>query len=112
MNRKQRRLLEKQLGLMKKYQSSTKVEQQKIRQRRREMGEKLRLQNFENNYNAQQQAEEKRQIDFIQEMVNRGFSTEEAKNILDHNFQIEEKRIQKIKGRARKTINSTQTSEK
>jgi len=102
MNRQQRRLLEKQLGLMKKYQKATNSEKAEIRERRREMGEKLHLQNLENVYNAQQAADEKRQMDFIQNMVAQGFTAEEAKKKLDQNLQAQEQRTQELEERARK----------
>ena len=102
MNRKERRLLEKQLGLMKKYQTALPKEKAEIKERRQEMGQKLHLQNLENDYNAQQAANEKAQVAFIHSMMEKGYSAKEAREMLDRNLQIEEKHKDDLEDRNRK----------
>lgn len=99
MNRKQRRTLEKQLGLAKQYKNSSESEKIKIRKRKREMGDKIHQQNIENTFNDQMAAVEKSQMDFIQKMINSGKSSEEARSILDNNIKIKEMRAYKLEER-------------
>ena len=92
MNRQQRRTLEKQLGLTKKYLSASESEKAEIRARKREMGEKIHQQNVEKVYNDLSAAAEKRQTQFFQDMISSGKTEEEAKAILDNNTKLQEDR--------------------
>jgi hypothetical protein len=105
MNRQQRRTLEKQLGLSKKYQNSSEAEKAEIRSRKREMGEKIHQQNLEKMYNDQMTIEEQKQMKFIQKMIESGKTPEEARAILDRNVQIQEKREADFKARKLRRLN-------
>jgi hypothetical protein len=105
MNRQQRRTLEKQLGLAKKYQNSSEAEKAEIRARKREMGEKIHQQNLEKMYNDQMAAEEQKQMKFIQSLIESGKTSEEAREILDRNVQIQEKREADLEERKLRRLN-------
>jgi hypothetical protein len=104
MNRQQRRTLEKQLGLAKKYQAASFSEKEEIRNRKREMGIKIHQQNLERTFNDQIAAEEQKQTQFIQKMVETGKTYEEARELLERNIQIQEKREADIEERKERRL--------
>lgn len=82
-NRKERRRAEKNLGLLKansKKSYSAKIE---IYKRKREMGKKIHEENLERIYNIQLGDENQRYIKKLEYLESVGYSTEEAKQIIN-----------------------------
>jgi len=102
MNRRERRKLEKQFGLMKQYQNGTKEERAEIRARRREMGKKLHQQHLENVENSLREQKEKREAQMIQNWIKSGKTEEEAKAIINENYRIQQERIDELEAREQK----------
>ena len=99
MNRAERRKLEKQFGLNKKYQKGTKEEKSEIRERRKEMGTRIHQQNLERVENDQRKAEEEREVKQLQSLVASGKSEVEAKEIIASSRRLDEDRQEKLRKR-------------
>jgi len=92
MNRRERRKLEKQFGLLKQYKNASPKEKAEIRARRREMGKKLHEQHLERIENSLREQREATEARVIQSWIAKGKTEEEAKEILNKNYEIQEKR--------------------
>jgi uncharacterized protein YpmB len=95
-NRKNRRETEKQLGFIQDYQNMTEAEKAEVRQRRREAGRQIHLQNSQNVENARITAEADKEAKLIQSFMDSGMDEAEAKRIVENNRMLTEKRALKL----------------
>ena len=95
-NRKNRRETEKQLGFIQDYQNMTEAEKADVRQRRREAGRQIHLQNSQNVENARITAEADKEAALIQSFISGGMDEAEAKRIVENNRMLKEKRALKL----------------
>jgi len=99
MNRRERRRLEKQFGLMKQYQNGSKEQRAEIRTRRLEMGQKLHEQHLENMENSLREQKEKKDVEQLQGWIDKGYTIDEAKKMIADNDRLSEKRAEKLEAR-------------
>lgn len=101
-NRRERRKLEKQFGLMKQYRNGSSKSKAEIKARRKEMGKQLHNQHLERVENAQRAAEEQRITDIAQNLMSDGLTEQEAVDVIDNNDKIKEAREERIAKRKEK----------
>lgn len=95
-NRRERRKLEKQFGLMKQYKNGSSKQRAEIQARRREMGKQLHNQHLERVENAQREAEEKRITKIAEGLMSKGLTEQEAVDVIDHNERVKEEREESL----------------
>jgi len=103
-NRRERRKLEKQFGLMKQYQKGSAKTRSEIRERRQEMGRRLHEQHLENIENQQRKDREENEIKIVATLMESGMTEEEAVARLNNNDGISEAREEKLRRRREKRL--------
>jgi len=101
-NRKERREMEKKLGLHKKYQDMSESNKAEVRKKKRETGDQIHLQNLQENENRISQAESTVYAQQIQNWMKDGKTAEEAEAIVKANYELTEKRALKLIARKNK----------
>lgn len=94
-NHKQRREMEKQLGLLKSYQKMSEREKAEVREKKRRAGEQIHLRNLQEAENQRSQAEADNEAKQIQSWVDAGKTYEEAEAIVRNNREIKRAREEK-----------------
>lgn len=102
MNRRERRRLEKQFGMLEQYRNASKEEKSAIRARRREMGKKLHEQHLEKVENSLREQSEAREARIVQSWVEKGVSEEEARARINENMRIRQEREAKLEARRKR----------
>lgn len=88
--------MEKNLGLLKEYQSKSEAEKSEIRKKKREAGNQIHLRNLQEVENSRIQAEADRDAEIIQRLMKEGKSFEEAELHVKKNREFAEKRALKL----------------
>jgi len=101
-NHKQRREMEKNLGLLKEYKSMSEAQKAEVRKKKREAGEQIHLRNLQESEHARLQAEAESEATILQGMIEKGSSPEQAEEVLKRNREIGEQRAMKLAERKRK----------
>lgn len=101
-NRKERRNMEKKLGLHKKYQDMSEANKADVRKKKRETGDQIHLQNLQENENRISQSDTANYAQQIQNWIKDGKSAEEAEAIVKANYELTEKRALKLLARKTK----------
>lgn len=81
-NRKQRRLLAKEAGLLKKKTKATFAEKLEMSKRANQFGKQIHFQNVERNLRAQDQTVQDKEQEFLEHLMADGKTAEEALKIL------------------------------
>lgn len=92
MNRRERRRIEKNFGLIKQYQKGTKEERADIKEKRREAGKKLMNHVKEQRENDRRKQMEEIEARTIQGLVANGHTEKQAREIWNTNLEIDKKR--------------------
>ena len=95
-NHKQRRELEKNLGLLKKYKNMSFEQQEDIRQRKIAAGKQIHLNNVQEAENRGAQAEADAYAANVQMWMNSGMTYEEADAMAKKNSELKERRLEKL----------------
>jgi SHS2 domain-containing protein len=103
-NHKQRRELEKKLGLLKKFQNLSFEDQQEIRQRKIAAGKQIHLTNVQESENRNIQSEADKFAESVQSWMNSGLSYEEADAMARKNVEVREKRQEKLAKRRNRQL--------
>lgn len=101
-NHKQRREMEKNLGLLKEYRIMSESEKAEIRKKKREAGNQIHLRNLQEAENARIQAEAEREAKIMQNLISEGKTHEEAEEVVRKNREHAEKRALDLAERKRK----------
>ena len=103
-NHRQRRKMEKDLGLLAEFKKLSEAEKAEVRRRKREAGIQIHLRNVQEMENQKIQAEAESYAKRIQSWIEGGKTPEEAEAIVKKNYEIAEmKRAKKeAKKEARK----------
>jgi menaquinone-dependent protoporphyrinogen IX oxidase len=101
-NHKQRREMEKNLGLLKEYHRMNEAEKAEIRKKKREAGNQIHLRNLQEAENARIQAEADRDAVIMQNLIEQGKSHEEAEEHVRKNREHAEKRALDLAERKRR----------
>jgi len=99
-NRKQRREMEKQLGLFKEFNKMSESQKAEIRSRKNATGQQIHLQNIQELENQKMQAESDSYARVVQGLMNSGKTLEEAEEIAKKNIEVEDNRRKKLAERA------------
>jgi hypothetical protein len=91
--------MEKDLGLYKKYQNMSDDEKAEVRRRKREAGEEIHLRNLQELENQRIQSETEQYAKQIQAWIASGKTVEEAETIVKNNYDLVEKRKEKLAAR-------------
>lgn len=84
--------MEKDLGYFSKFKSSTKEEQNEIRQRKIEMGKRIHAQNTQENVNKFIKDNEDEEERIYMSMLEKGLSPEVANILIQENRNVKESR--------------------
>jgi hypothetical protein len=103
-NHKQRRDLEKTLGLLKKYKSMSFEEQEEVRQRKLAAGKQIHLNNVQENENRAVQTESDAYANAVQSWMKEGMTYEEADAMARKNVEVREKRLEKLAKRRERQL--------
>jgi hypothetical protein len=87
-NRKQRRKIEKELGLLDNLKKMSPAERKEVQKRKREMGREIHLRNTQERYNALEQSAAENSAKILQNLIASGMSEENAQKEL---VKIQEK---------------------
>lgn len=98
-NHKQRRELEKNLGLFKEYKKMSEAEKAEVRRKKRLAGEQIHLRNVQEIENRRIQQEAEIYAKQIQNWIESGKTPEEAEAIVKKNYEVAEKRREKLAAR-------------
>lgn len=101
-NHKQRREMEKNLGLLKEYQSMSESSKAEIRKKKREAGNQIHLRNLQEAENARVQAEADRDASIMQKLIEEGKTHEEAEEVVRRNRANAEERALKLAERKKR----------
>jgi len=99
-NRKQRREMEKQLGLFKEFNKMSESQKAEIRSRKNATGQQIHLKNIQELENAKVQAESDNYAKVVQSLMDSGKTLEQAEEIAKRNIEIEDNRRMKLAERA------------
>ena len=94
--------MEKNLGLLKEYQSMSEADKAEIRKKKREAGNQIHLRNLQEAENARIQAEADRDAAIIQNLMAQGKTFEEAEANVKRNREAAEARALKLAERKKK----------
>jgi hypothetical protein len=106
-NRKQRREMEKQLGLFKELKKMSESQKAEIRNRKNATGQQIHLQNIQELENQKVQAEADSYARVVQGLMNSGKTLEEAEEIAKKNIEHENNRRVKLAERAERQKNKS-----
>lgn len=81
-NRKQRRKIEKELGLLKDLKKMSPAERKEVQKRKREMGREIHLRNTQERYNTLEQFAAENSAKMLQNLIAMGKSEEDAQKEL------------------------------
>lgn len=81
-NRKQRRKIEKELGLLKQFKKMSPAEKKEIQKRKREMGREIHLRNQQERYNSQENFAAETSAKILQNLIESGKSQEVAEKMV------------------------------
>ena len=95
-NHKERRELEKKLGLLKKFKNMSFEQQEEIRQRKIAAGKQIHLNNVQEAENRSAQAEAEAYAANLQMWMSSGMTYEEADAMAKKNGEIQERRLEKL----------------
>ena len=98
-NHRQRREMEKKLGLYKEYSKMGEKEKAEVRRRKREAGEEIHLRNLQEWENQRIQAKSEAYAKQMQSWIDGGKTPEEAEAIMKRNYELAEKRKQDLEAR-------------
>ena len=101
-NRRQRREIEKNLGLHKEYQKMTDTEKAEVRKKKRQVGEQIHLQNVQEIENRRLQEEANNYAKQVQSWIDGGKTPEQAEEIVKSNYAMKEKRERELAERKAK----------
>lgn len=101
-NHKQRRDMEKNLGLLKEYKNMTEAQKAEVRKKKRAAGEQIHLRNLQESENARLQAEAELEAENLRGMIERGCTQEHAEEVVKKNRELNEQRAMKLAERKRK----------
>ena len=99
-NRKQRREMEKQLGLFKQFNQMTEAQKAEIRARKQASGHQIHLKNIQELENQKVQTEADNYAKVVQSLMDTGKTYVEAEEIAKRNIENENKRREKLAARA------------
>lgn len=94
-NRKQRRKIEKDLGLLKEFKKLSPEAKKEVQKRKREMGNQIHLKNVQERNHNLEMADAEREAKILQSLIASGMTEEEAMRVLEKNRQVQEKREMK-----------------
>lgn len=94
-NRKQRREMEKKLGLMKEYAKMSDAQKAEVRKRRMETGKQIHLQNVQAREQYEQEQETKRYQQRIAFYQSLGKTDEEATAAVDAEYERDNQKFEK-----------------
>ena len=95
MNRRERRRMEKQFGLMKEYQNGSREKKSEIRTRRKEMGKMFHQQHLQRIENDNRTKVDDQDAKFMQELIESGNSESDAKDILNQKHAKREEALER-----------------
>ena len=95
-NHKERRELEKKLGLLKKFKNMSFEQQEEIRQRKIAAGKQIHLNNVQELENRNVQIEAEAYASNLQMWMNSGMTYEEADEMAKKNGEVKERRLEKL----------------
>ena len=95
MNRRERRRMEKQFGLMKEYQTGSREKRSEIRNRRKEMGKMFHQQHLQRIENDNRTKADEHDAKFIQDLIESGNSEIEAKELLNQKHAKREEALER-----------------
>jgi hypothetical protein len=98
--RKDRRRMEKTVGLTKEYRKMNERKRAEVRQRKQAAGREIHLRNVQEYENRLIQQDSERYARILQNMIAAGYTEDQADNLLSKNIEIEEKRAAKKAARA------------
>jgi hypothetical protein len=81
-NRKQRRKIEKELGLLNDLKKMSPAERKEVQKRKREMGREIHLRNTQERYHALEQSAAENSAKILQNLIASGTSEEDAQKML------------------------------
>lgn len=94
-NRKQRRKIEKELGLLKEFKKLSPEGKADVQKRKREMGNQIHLKNTQERIHNLEIASAEREAKMIQSLIESGKSEEEVMKMIENNRRAQEKREMK-----------------
>jgi len=95
-NRKQRRELEKRIGLFKEIKTMSESAKADLKTRKQEAGKQIFIKNVEDSTNRLMDAEAERYSKKIAELVESGLENSEAEKVIEKNMLIQEHRNNKL----------------
>ena len=107
-NHKQRREMEKSLGLYKEYKNMSEAQKAEVRKKKREAGEQIHLRNLQEWENQRIQAEAEAEAKQLQAWMDGGKTYEEASSIIAKNREVAESRAAKLAARKERQTLSKQ----
>ena len=93
--RKDRRKLEKRVGLFKEYRKMNEAKRAEVRKRKQAAGREIHLRNMQEYENNLIQQDSERYARMLQNLIKSGWTEDQADSILSKNIEIEEKRAAK-----------------
>ena len=103
-NHKQRRDIEKNLGLLKEYKNMTGAQKAEVRKKKRAAGEQIHLKNVQELENQKIQSAADTYASQIQGFMDSGKTYEEAEAILKKNSEVSQKRAEDLARRREKQL--------
>ncbi|NBO21783.1 hypothetical protein EBU94_00360 [bacterium] len=91
-NRRQRRKLEKELGLLKEFKKLSDAGKKEIQKRKRDAGIQIHLKNVQEANHNLEMANAEREAKFIQSLIESGKSEEEVMRMIENNRRVQEKK--------------------
>jgi hypothetical protein len=104
-NRKQRREMEKSLGLFKELHKMSESQKAEVRARKQAAGQQIHLKNIQELENQKMNAESDSYARVVQGLMNTGKTLEESEEIAKKNIASEDNRRRKLADRAERQKN-------
>lgn len=98
-NHKERRQMEKKLGLLEEYHNMSEAGKAEVRRKKQQAGEQIHLRNLQENENQRIEAEAASYASQLQSWIKSGKTYEEAEAIMKKNADAVEKRLLKLAAR-------------
>ena len=95
-NRKQRRKIEKELGLLKEFKKLSPEGKKEVQKRKRDAGIQIHLKNVQERNHNLEMASAEREAKMIQSLIESGKSEEEVMRMIENNRRVQEKKNLKL----------------
>jgi hypothetical protein len=91
-NRKQRRKIEKELGLLKEFKKLSPTAKREVQKRKRDAGIQIHLKNVQETNHNLEMANAEKEAKMIQSLIESGRTEEEVMRMIENNRRVQEKK--------------------